>query len=221
MQFVGTFSAEPTPEGEDGYYNVLMLFYPDGTVDDLTYKKRRPVPFGEYVPMAWLFERVFPALTEISMLSRNTTPGEDTALFYTEDGVFGGLICFDSIYPALTRDSVRDGAELILLSTDDSWFDGSFAKSLHMRHAVLRAVENGRSIVRTGNTGLSGTIDAYGETQILVECDEIGHGIAEVELRSATTVYTEVGEFFPLLLLAFLVLLPLSQKLKFRKGKEL
>ena len=220
MQFVGTFSDEPTPEGEDGYYNVLMLFHPDGTQKDPTYKKRRPVPFGEYVPMAWLFERLIPALTEISMLSRNTTPGEGTELFYTEKGTFGGLICFDSIYPALARASVKDGAELILLSTDDSWFDGSFAKSLHFRHAILRAVENGRSVVRTGNTGLSGVIDAYGNAQILVEPDEIGHGIATVELRNATTVYNAAGEFFPLLLLGFLILLPFPwEKMKHPKKK--
>lgn len=220
MQFVGTFSAEPTPDGEDGYYNALVLFHPDGKQNDVSYKKRRPVPFGEYVPMAWLFERVIPALTEISMLSRNTTPGEDSALFYTDKGTFGGLICFDSIYPALARDSVKDGATLLLLSTDDSWFDGSFAKSLHFRHAILRAVENGRSVVRTGNTGLSGVIDAYGNAEILVEPDEIGHGIATVDLRSATTVYNAVGEIFPLLLLGFLILLPLPwEKIKHHKKK--
>ncbi|MBE6655264.1 MAG: apolipoprotein N-acyltransferase [Ruminococcaceae bacterium] len=208
MQVVGAFSSEETPNGDEGYYNALFLFYPNGTMEEVTYKKRRPVPFGEYVPMPRLFETLIPALTEISMLSRNTTPGEDTALFRTEGGVFGGLICFDSIYPSLARESVKDGAELLLLSTDDSWFDGSFAKSLHFRHAVLRAVENGRAIVRTGNTGLSGAIDSYGNARVSVEPDEIGHGIITVAKAKETTVYTATGDVFPLVLFSFLLLLP-------------
>ena len=215
IQIVGAFSSEDTPEGDEGYYNALFLFYPDGTRDELTYKKRRPVPFGEYVPMPWLFERLIPALTEISMLSRNTTPGEDASVFQTELGAFGGLICFDSIYPALARDSAKAGAELLLLSTDDSWFDGSFGKSLHFRHAVLRAVENGRAVVRTGNTGLSGIIGCEGNARILVEPDQRGHGIATVSLQDGLTPYTQIGDAFPILLLAFLLLLPMPwQKCK-------
>ena len=209
IQVIGAFSSEDTPEGEEGYYNALFLFYPDGTRDDVTYKKRRPVPFGEYVPMPWLFERLIPALTEISLLSRNTTPGEDASIFKTELGNLGGLICFDSIYPTLARESAKAGAALLLLSTDDSWFDGSFGKSLHFRHAVLRAVENGRSIVRTGNTGLSGIVGEEGAVRILVEPDVKGHGIATVTLSGDMTVYTQMGDLFPVLLLAFLLLLPL------------
>lgn len=219
IQIVGAFSSEDTPDGEEGYYNALFLFYPDGTRDEVTYKKRRPVPFGEYVPMPWLFERLLPALTEISMLSRNTTPGEDPSLFETELGDFGGLICFDSIYPSLARESTQAGAELLLLSTDDSWFDGSFGKSLHFRHAVLRAVENGRSIVRTGNTGLSGVIGEEGTVHVLVEPDIKGHGIAAVSLCDDMTVYTQTGDIFPVLLLAFLVLLPFPWE-KLKKNKQ-
>lgn len=209
MQVVGAFSSKETPEGEEGYYNALFLFYPDGTVSDVTYQKRRPVPFGEYVPMPWLFETLIPALTDISMLSRDTTPGNAPNLFYTEDGVFGGLICFDSIYPSLARASVKEGAELLLISTDDSWFDGSFGKGLHFRHAVLRAVENGRTVVRTGNTGLSGVIDALGHANVLVESDQKGHGVMTVATTDRMTPYTVMGEIFPVTLVAFLLLLPL------------
>lgn len=220
MQIVGAFSSKETPDGEEGYYNALFLFYPDGTVSDVTYQKRRPVPFGEYVPMPEVFETLIPALTEISMLSRNTTPGESPNLFKTEKGIFGGLICFDSIYPSLSRESVKEGAELLLLSTDDSWFDGSFGKSLHFRHAVLRAVENGRAVVRTGNTGLSGVIDAYGYASILVEPDQRGHGILTVEVTNDTTPYTNLGEIFPILLVAFLILLPIPWEGRKNKKSE-
>lgn len=224
MQVVGAFSSEKTPEGEKGYYNALFLFYPDGSMDEVSYKKRRPVPFGEYVPMPWLFETVIPALTEISMLSRNTTPGNAPEIFQTERGNFGGLICFDSIYPTLARESAKAGAEVFLLSTDDSWFDGSFGKSLHFRHAVLRAVECKKAVVRTGNTGISGVIDAYGRTQTEIPPDEIGHGISTLAKNGDVTLYTIVGDVFPLSLLFFLLLLPLPfekcrrRKHPFQKG---
>lgn len=219
IQAVGAFSSEPKPDGSEGYYNSIFLFYPDGTMSEETYKKRRPVPFGEYVPMPWLFEALIPALTEISMLSRNTTPGEGSALLEAEEGTLGGLICFDSIYPALARESTKDGAEILLLTTDDSWFDGSFGKSLHFRHAALRAVENGRYVVRTGNTGQSGVINSMGETVYTIPMDVEAHGISTVQLRDNTTVYTAVGEIFPYLCIGFLILAPIMDAKK-KENKE-
>ena len=68
-----------------------------------------------------------------------------------------------------------------MIPTNDSWFDGSFGKALHRSHAILRAVENGRDIVRTGNTGISAVIDAYGNTRVLIEPDTVGHGIESSE----------------------------------------
>lgn len=208
MQVVGAFSNEQTPNGEEGYYNALFLFLPDGTMHEETYQKQRPVPFGEYVPMAWLFERLIPALTEISMLSRGTNAGEESVVLHTKTAELGGLICFDSIYPALARESVRNGAELILLSTDDSWFDGSFGKSLHMRHAALRAVENARNVVRTGNTGQSGVLNSHGALVYAIPMDESAYGVFTVSLSNETTLYTALGDVFPCLCLAFLVFLP-------------
>ena len=212
IQVIGAFASEGTEEGDEGYFNALFLFYPDGSAHETIYKKQRPVPFGEYVPMAWLFEAVIPALTEISMLSRDTDAGTEPSPFETELGTLGGLICFDSIYPALARESVRAGTELILLSTDDSWFDGSFGKSLHYRHAVLRAVENGRAVVRTGNTGQSGVIDDCGRTVLAIEPDLPGHGIAAATLSERTTLYTRTGALVPLLAFIYLLSLPLFRK---------
>ena len=205
---VGAFSNEQTPDGKEGYYNALFLFLPDGTMHEETYQKQRPVPFGEYVPMAWLFERLIPALTEISMLSRGTNAGEESVVLHTEKAELGGLICFDSIYPALARESVKNGAEVILLSTDDSWFDSSFGKSLHTRHAALRAVENARNVVRTGNTGQSGVLNSHGALVYDIPMDESAYGAFTVSLSNETTPYTVLGDVFPCLCLAFLVFLP-------------
>ena len=216
-QVIGTFSSEEAKDGELGYYNALYVFHPGGTVGEENYKKRRPVPFGEYLPMASLFETVLPVLTEISMLSRDTTAGKEPTLLPIGENGLGALICFDSIYPALARASVKNGASLLLLSTDDSWFDGSFGKSLHYRHAVLRAVENGRTVVRTANTGQSGVIDPYGRTVFAIPADTPAYGIASADLSTHTTLYTLIGDVFPPLCLAFLFSTPLFCLLRRKK----
>ena len=106
----------------------------------------------------------------------------------------------------------KEGAELFLLSTDDSWFDSSFGKSLHFRHAVLRAVENGRTVVRTGNTGQSGIIDAKGNARDLLPLDTETYGIATVSLSEGKTLYTHIGDVTPYLSLGFLILVPLLSR---------
>ncbi|MBO5754820.1 MAG: apolipoprotein N-acyltransferase [Clostridia bacterium] len=221
IQIIGSFSEQTDAKGEVRFYNSLFVFHPDGTMDEVRYNKRRPVPFGEYLPMEKLFRVVLPALTEISMLERNTQPGEGASLFSFPFGEVGGLICFDSIYPALARESVSEGAALLLLSTNDSWFDGSSAKDIHFSHAVLRAVENGRPVLRAGTTGLTGVILPNGEVKDILPPDETEALVADVTLCADTTLYTETGDVFVLLLLAYTLLFPiLSCAVRRYKRKE-
>ena len=175
-------------------------------MDEERYNKRRPVPFGEYLPMENVFRLLIPALTEISMLERDTQSGEGASLFSFSFGKAGGLICFDSIYPALARESVSEGASLLLLSTNDSWFDGSPAKDIHFAHAVLRAVENGRAVARAANTGISSIISSRGEVLAEIEPLVRGQATATVTLSSRLTLYTRIGDTFVLLAQIFFLL---------------
>lgn len=204
---VGAFHSSATAEGlVDG--NSLYLFHPDGTVNETVYHKRHLVPFGEYVPMRKVITTLLPALSEINLLSTDLTAGEDAALFSTELGTFGGLICFDSIYDTLASDSARNGAELLLLSTNDSWYKDSAAVYQHNGHAALRAIENGRYIVRAANTGISSIISDRGE--ILTSLDPLvdGYVTADVALLSHTTLYNLAPNlivWLSMLYLAFLL----------------
>ena len=207
IQVVGASSLQED-NGELNYYNSLFIIYPDGNIGEEVYHKRRPVPFGEYLPWPNLFSALIPALAEINMLSRDIDAGEGTNLFHTPYGDIGALICFDSIYPALARESAKDGAQLLLLSTNDTWFDGSFGKKLHASHAVLRAVENGRSVARAGNTGYSIIINENGIIGATVEPDESGYTVLSVTLNSRQTLYTTVGDVFVYTIIGFLVLYP-------------
>ncbi len=203
-------------EDETGEYNGIYAFYPDGTVSSQPYFKRRLVPFGEYMPFPSWFQSVIPVLDEINLLESSLMPGTESNLFVTDFGMIGGLICFDSIYETLSLESVRDGAELLALLTNDSWYDNSPAVYEHLGHAVMRAVENGRSMVRGANTGISAMIDANGkilaESQPLVA--EVIRG--DVKIYSHRTLYSYVGNVLvPVCLIYSLFLfIPLKRRNK-------
>ena len=205
---------------EDGRYNTMFVVYPDGSIDDETYSKRRLVPFGEYVPWRPFIETVLPILSDINMLSSDFTPGADSALIATPYGKIGGLICFDSIYERLTLDSVRDGAEILVLPTNDSWFTDSAAVYMHSSQARLRAIESGRWIVRSADTGISSIIDPRGnsfeELAPLVE----GVSIYTAYTSNTRTVYSYIGNSLIYLLIAALVALPVSELVIFLKKKK-
>ena len=200
-QVVGAFSYERGEDNERVRRNSLFLFRPDGTVSADLYHKRHLVPFGEYVPMAWLVDTLLPALGSLEMLNDGSrmTAGEDPALFEEAWGTLGGLICFDSIYPSLARDSAAAGAELLLVSTNDSWFFDSRAVYQHNGQAVLRAIENGRYVLRSANTGISSIITAKGEVVDEIPVLTKGQLTAEVALVEESTLYTQIGDLFVLL----------------------
>lgn len=192
--FVGAFDDVCDEETES--YNAIFVFHSDGTLDETKYYKRHLVPFGEYTPMESFVNAVLPVLSEMNLLSDPLTPGEDSAVFDTEYGKVGSLICFDSIYQTLALDSVRDGAEIITLSTNDSWFSDSAAVYQHNSHAALRAIETGRYVVRAANTGVSSVISPTGkklvETEPLVE----DYACKTVYAMSGRTLYSYVGDLF-------------------------
>lgn len=179
-------------EGED-IYNAIYAYAPDGSLNETLYFKRRLVPFGEFLPMEGFIRTFIPPLAELNTLSKDLEAGQDSNIIKTEEGDFGCLICFDSIYEELVRDSTLDGAEIILLSTNDSWFSDSAALYMHNRQAALRAIENGRYVVRSANTGISSVITPHGEMLDSLGALRKGYIVSDVYLKTDTTLYTRIG----------------------------
>lgn len=206
---------------EDGNtYNSMFLFTPNGTMHDTVYSKCHLVPFGEYLPMPAVMNALLPHLTEINMLDDPLTPGNGPEIFKTELGNIGTLICFDSIYEMLTLSTVRDGAELIILGTNDSWYKDSPAVYQHNGHAVLRAIESGRYVVRAANTGVSSVITDKGKILSLLGPLKTGYVTAKVNTYSSRTVYSYIGNCVVYLSIACIVFL-LSYKFIENKKKIL
>ena len=183
-------------EGKKSDYNAILCFTPDGQMSDTVYAKRHLVPFGEFVPMRELFELIVPPLTELVMTGEDIEQGKDAEVFELDEGSLGSLICFDSIYEELALDSVRDGAQILCISSNDSWFTDSVALYMHNAQAQLRAIETDRYIARSANTGISSFISDRGEiissTQALVD----GMLIEDVPLSDTRTLYTRIGNLF-------------------------
>ena len=182
----------------DKQYNATFLFDREGKIALDRYYKRRLVPFGEYIPMRALIEVVIPPLADLNALGEDLSAGKESNLIETEYGKIGAIICFDSIYEELARVSVKDGAELIVLPTNDSWFLDSVALSMHNSHAVLRAIENRRYVVRSANTGISSVIAPTGEVIARLGAKRTGYICEDVYMRSDLTLYTRTGNVFVL-----------------------
>ncbi len=188
--------------GENGEeYNVVFTVYPDGSVDDAVYKKRKLVPFGEYVPFRRVAETLLPVFANIGMLSEDLTPGSESELLDTEWGKIGTLICFDSIYEALTLQSVRDGANVMILPTNDSWFTDSAAAYMHNNQARYRAIESNRYFVRAADTGISDFINPRGETEGVLPPMKAGVTVGTVYMNTGRTLYSRIGNLFVYLLI--------------------
>ncbi len=190
-------------DSEQNECNALFLVDNEGVIHWDPYLKRHLVPFGEYVPMRELIMTLIPPLAEVSALDGDVTPGVDSELFETRWGEIGSLICFDSIYESLALDSVRDGADLMLISSNDNWFYDSAAIYQHQAQAQLRAIETGRYFVRAASSGISTVIAPDGELLAYIGALEEGYAVADVYTRETKTVYTVIGNLFVYLCIAF------------------
>ena len=203
------------------YTNNAMLITKDGVTAN--YSKRHLVPFGEYVPYEQTISKIFPFLSDINVLSDDYIPGDSSEIMTIKGGKVGNIICFESIYPELSRRSVLDGAEVLIETTNDSWLKDSPAMTQHLAHGVFRSVENGRYLVRSANSGISATIDSRGRIIKTLDIDQKGVITDTVYFCDETTLYTKTGDvLFPvcIMILCILFIILLIKKLINKNNAE-
>ena len=188
----------------------------NGTSPVEIYTKRQMVPFGEYMPYKRVFSKLFPSLTKLNIIKDDYVSGNSSTIMSVEDGKLGSIICFESIYPALTRQSAIDGANLIIEATNDSWLETSPAMHQHLAHGVFRSVETNRYIVRSANSGISAVIDNRGNIKSTLGINEQGVITDTVQLIDKQTLYTKTGDvLFPvscILVLMWAVIIFIKRK---------
>ena len=184
-------------------YNSLFEVKEDGSFGEDIYSKQRRVPFAEFVPLRSMIEILIPPLAELNMLPNDVIPGEKSVVLHTEKGNIGCMICFDSVYENIALESVRDGAQMLIVSTNDAWFDDSAENYMHTSQSKLRAIETGRYVVRAANTGISGIVNPMGEFEEELGILEEGYVIGDIYLRDQTTIYTVIGNLFVYICIGF------------------
>jgi apolipoprotein N-acyltransferase len=203
----------------DNYFNSVTTISPRSSESSQPalrrYDKMRLVPFGEYVPWRPVLGRFVPAITGdftpgnaavVNLLKLNTqraiTLGEssgrvDTAIERTTGYVrTGAFICYEAAYPDLVRQFVRNGATLLINVSEDGWFGNTAGARQHLAHAMMRAIENDRDLVRVTNTGITALITADGRVADALPQFVEGTQIWQAHTNSALTFYARHGDWF-------------------------
>jgi apolipoprotein N-acyltransferase len=172
------------------YYNAAFLIRPDGSLGGV-YQKMHLVPFGEFVPLKRLLFFVAP-LVEIGEF----TPGAEMVTLGAGDGRISTAICYEIVFPGLVRQSVLNGSQLLTTITNDAWYGRSAAPYQHFLQASMRAIEQGRYLARSANTGISGFVDPYGRVVQQSDIFERAVLVGEVRMLETFTVYGRIGDLF-------------------------
>ncbi len=188
-------------------YNAVLLFENGAVVD--TYRKIHLVPFTEHFP----YQRVFPWLYRLLVENETTfwEAGDEYVIFEAGGVRFGTPICFEDTFGYLSRNFVREGAEVLVNLTNDSWADSVAAAMQHMAMAVFRATENRRTMVRSTNGGMTTIIDPNGKILDLFPAFVEGYLIGEAPVYTdRTTIYTRFGDWFAWLMVGLAPVLLLA-----------
>ena len=211
--------SDPSEPGGIGVYNSAILIRPVMEVASI-YSKVHIVPFGEFVP----FGREFPILNRIVGMGRNLTPGPEIAPMEVLPGLRAGIsICYEDIFPYISRTHAAKDANVLLVVTNDAWYPTSNEPVQHFANSLFRAVETRLPMIRIGNSNYSVVIEPSGhvrESLFRTADGKLDPGIQKrgsgiLNLRylefPRKTFYTRYGNIFIGLCAAvFLIVLMLS-----------
>ena len=178
----------------DGAYQNTVLALGAGSGK---YVKRQLVPFGEYLPFEKHLRGII-ALLDLPRSHNQPGPAEQAPLL-AGDLRLSTSICYEVVYPELVRRSVHLPDLLVTLS-NDTWFGDSIGPWQHLQMARMRALENGRYMLRSTNNGITAVIDARGNVVASLPQHAPGLLRFEAEIHTGITPFHRFGHA-PVLLL--------------------
>lgn len=181
------------------YYNSVITL----TGKPQTYSKQHLVPFGEDIPLPWLFGWMYRYLD--MPLSGFARGGQDQVPLVLGNTLLAANVCYEDIFGNELRRGARE-ATLLANVSNMAWFDGSWAAEQHLQMSRIRAVENSRWMIRATNTGATAIIDHKGKIIGRLQAGRAGLLEDQVENREGLTPYTRWGDNPALLALGLLLL---------------
>jgi apolipoprotein N-acyltransferase len=194
-------------KGEISFRNSAYLLSPEGAVSG-RYDKVHLVPFGEYVPL----HNILFFIDKLVEGAGDFTPGGEITPFSMGGRKIGILICYEGIFPEISRAHCLKGAELLVNITNDAWYGNTSAPYQHVSMAAFRAIENRTYMIRAANTGISAIVDPTGKIVSRTGLFERTTLSGSVKFTSQNTFYSRYGNVFAcscitFLLIGFLILL--------------
>jgi apolipoprotein N-acyltransferase len=170
--------------------NSALVAYPGGALSE-PYDKRHLLWFGETVPLA---DRL-PWLRRVFARGLGLAPGASERLLVAGPVRAAALICYEDTLPEAGREAGSLAPNVLVNLTNDAWFVGSAESELHLRLAVLRAVELRRDLVRAVNGGPTSWVDASGRVRVRASPDFASVTMTEPALSEAPpTLYAQLGD---------------------------
>ena len=188
----------PVVRGEYGglsynIYNSALGFYPDGSLE--FYKKAKLVPMVERIPFLHTLRKLdyfnWIDWTKAAMFGK----GSGLDMFDVDGVQTPALICYDSVYPDWVRRFVKNGAGFLMVITNDGWWGNTSGHIQHFEYARLRAVETGRTVLRSANNGISGVIHFNGDVSLKTEYWTRDAFRYQVPVYEHQTFYVRYGDW--------------------------
>lgn len=224
---IGAVAYGDEPNGQDYHVRnaAFMVDHQNHVVK--RYDKSHLVPFGEYVPwpMNGVVDKIVPGMGAF-------LPGTDyevipLALSLSKTIKVGATICYEGIFPEISRAYARNGAELLVNLTNDAWYGSTSAPYQHLHMYRVRSVETGLPFIRATNSGISATVDAYGRLGKSLPLFERGLIVEDISLVNKKTLYAVAGDVLPIICLLLMIVfyvaavIPIHQFIRQRNYKKL
>jgi apolipoprotein N-acyltransferase len=201
-------------------YNAVLLF--DRGEQTGIYRKLHLVPFTEGFPYEKQLPQIYQALRDAD--THFWEKGDEATVFEINGLKFSSPICFEDTFGYLSREFVRNGAELIVNLSNDAWSKSLPAQMQHLSMAVFRAVEIRRSMVRSTASGQTCGIDPNGKILAMAEAFTESYLTVKVPIVTATSLYTRFGDLWAWLFVAasgIILLIGIVRGILLKTGRKL
>ena len=202
-------------------YNSAMQIIPNQEVE--VYHKAKLVPGVEIFPyIRYLKPILGDAMLDFGGANSSLGIDKERKVFSNRfnKAKMAPIICYESIYGEYVTDYVKNGANLLAIMTNDSWWDNTEGHKQLLSYARLRAIETRREIVRAANSGISAHINARGDILEDTFYDDRTALLVKANLLEEKSIYTKIGDLISriaIFVLGFLIIYHFGERIASKK----
>jgi len=180
------------------FENYGVFINKNGEIID-QYLKQHPVPFGEYIP----FRKYLDWIPSLALVPRDMIRGDGQKIFMVNNTKISTVISFEGSFQRYIRNSVKDGAELVVILTNQASYGESGMSDQFILMSRANAISNGRPIVHAAITGKSAFIDHKGQVVAKTKLFETGVLTEKLEAKQKETPYSRYGNYLNYIFIIF------------------